>query len=315
MNNANTKSKLIFFYLLFVFYVIQFSCINRPTEKNNQTADIKSVNIIGYNLSRPDKTIILPGILHEISGITVIDSSSVACVQDEKGIIFIFDPLRDEIKDQIVFHTNGDYEGITLAGNTIYILRSDAVLFEIKNYGSSGFRKEIISTGIPASDIEGLCWDKSVNRLLISPKGNIGKGYKNKEKRPIYGFDLNSGKPVEKPVLEIKLSDIISFAADNKVIHQEKSNKKKKGDEQVIEFKPSAICIHPITNKLFVLSAIEHILFVFDINGRIEYMEMLNPDIFNKPEGISFFKNGDMLISNEGENRYATILRFNYIPN
>ena len=56
-------------------------------------------------------------------------------------------------------------------------------------------------------------------------------------------------------------------------------------------------------------------LFVFDMNGTIEYMEKLNPDIFNQPEGITFLKNGDMLISNEGQNKNPTLLRFNYNRN
>jgi hypothetical protein len=32
----------------------------------------------------------------------------------------------------------------------------------------------------------------------------------------------------------------------------------------------------------------------------------------SEAEGISFFENGDMLISNEGEDRKPTLLRFNY---
>jgi hypothetical protein len=48
------------------------------------------------------------------------------------------------------------------------------------------------------------------------------------------------------------------------------------------------------------------------MNGTIEYIEKLNPDVFNMPEGIAFFGNGDMLISNEGRINPPTILRFNY---
>jgi hypothetical protein len=51
------------------------------------------------------------------------------------------------------------------------------------------------------------------------------------------------------------------------------------------------------------------------MNGTIEYSEKLNPELFNMPEGITFFKNGDMLISNEGKDKYPTILRFNYDRN
>jgi uncharacterized protein YjiK len=291
-----------------------FSCGN-STDKTSHPADIKSVNTIGYNLSDPDKTIILPDILHEISGITVIDSSSVACVQDENGVVFIFDLLKNEIKQQLFFHADGDYEGITRVDKTIYILRSDGALFEILIYGSSGSRKVKFSKDIPANDYEGLCYDQKTNRILIAPKGNIGKNSENEKKRVIYGFDLNSGKLMKKPVIDFDLSKIKRFASYNIVNLPVKGKKKKQIREPEIEFRPSAIAIHPLTNKLFVLSAMEEMLFVFDINGTIEYIEKLNPHIFNMPEGITFFKNGDMLISNEGQNKNPTLLRFNYKPN
>ena len=312
MNKAKTTIKSIALWLLSVFLMVIFSCTN-PTENSSHSADIKSVNAIGYNLSAPDKTIILPGILHEISGITVIDSASVACIQDENGIVFIFDLLKKSIKQQLFFNANGDYEGITLADKSIYILRSDGVLFEISNYGSSDFTKEVFPTGIPANDNEGLCYDQKTKRLLIAPKSNIGKGYEYELKRVIYGFDLNLGKLMKNPVFDFDLRAIKKFASDNKVLQPKKSIKKGQLKEPDIRFRPSAIGIHPVTNKLFLLSGMEHMLFVFDMNGTIEYIEKLNPEIFNMPEGITFFKNGDMLISNEGQNRNATLLRFNYI--
>lgn len=313
MNLAKTTIILIATCFLLVFINI-FSCSN-PTGKNSQSADIKSVNAIGYNLSNPDKTIILPHILHEISGITVIDSSSVACIQDENGIVFIFDLLKNEIKKQLIFHTNGDYEGLTRVDNAIYILRSDGVLFEILNYGSSDFTKKIFPTGIPAYDNEGLCYDKKTNRLLIAPKGNIGKGSEYDRRRVIYSFDPNSGTLMKEPAFDFDLSVIKKFASDERAILPVKRKKKARVREPDIKFRPSAIGIHPLTNKLFVLSGVEQMLFVFDMNGTIEYMEKLNPKIFNMPEGITFFKNGDMLISNEGQNKYPTLLRFNYKRN
>ncbi len=56
----------------------------------------------------------------------------------------------------------------------------------------------------------------------------------------------------------------------------------------------------------------ENMLFIISSNGAIEHIEKLDKDIFNMPEGITFFDNGDMLISNEGQNKVATLLRFNY---
>ncbi len=88
-----------------------------------------------------------------------------------------------------------------------------------------------------------------------------------------------------------------------------KKGEKKKPD---IKLRISAISIHPISDRLYVLSGAERLLLVFDMNGNIEYLERLDKDLFTQPEGITFMKNGDMFISNEGRKSEATLIRFNY---
>ncbi len=303
MNKVTIAIKMIESFFLIAAIINLFSCLNtnntsRPPEDN------LGVSTIGYDLSRPDKTILLPFILKEVSGITLIDSASVACVQDENGMIFIIDLIKGEMSSYFSFHSNGDYEGITSAGNTIYVLRSDGELFQVLKHGSSGSLKKIFSVGIPPLDNEGLCYDRKNNRLLIVSKNNPGKDSESKGKHPVYGFDLNLEILLEEPLLHFDISEIKKFAADRDI-------KPSEGDGK-IGFRPSAIGIHPLTNKLYVLSALERILCVFNMNGTIEYIEKLNPELFNMPEGITFLPNGDMLISNEGRINPPSILKFNY---
>jgi uncharacterized protein YjiK len=274
----------------------------------------KKANVIGYTLTEPDKTIILPGILHEISGLAVIDSSSVACVQDENGAIFIFDLLKGEIKKQIDFSSKGDYEGIALADKTIFVLRSDGVLFRVKNYELSSHSKKINLSGIKEGDNEGLCYDPENSRLLIVPKRKPGKDSGLRKYQLIFGYDLISDSLLRKPVIEINLASVAKFIRKNSVAQLKKAGKKSRKQEPTFQFRPSEIAIHPVTNKIYLLSSEEHMLFVFDAGGTIEYAEKLDPTLLNKPEGLAFFNNGDMLISNESGGRYPTILRFNYKP-
>ena len=51
-----------------------------------------------------------------------------------------------------------------------------------------------------------------------------------------------------------------------------------------------------------------------EMNGNLEHIEKLNPVLFNKAEGLSFYPNGDVLISNEGQAHQPTLLKFNYKP-
>lgn len=95
--------------------------------------------------------------------------------------MFIYDFEDNKIKNQFTFHIDGDYEGITKVDNSIFILRSDGMLFEIANYLNPDTKISSYRTGIPANNNEGLCYDKDHNRL-IACKGKIGKGPEFKDK-------------------------------------------------------------------------------------------------------------------------------------
>lgn len=290
-------------FIITILFINLVSCLNTTGGEGKGSVG-SNISEIGYDLFKPDKTIILPPFLQEISGIVMVGSSSVACVQDEDGIIFIIDTQEGVVKSKFNFGSAGDYEGITTAGGAIYVLRSDGELYQVSYDGSSGFLSKIFSVGIPPYDNEGLCYDRNSNRLLIVSKNNPGKDSEIKGKHPVLGFDLNQEILLEEPVINFNISEIRKFAAEKDVKSSEGGDK--------IDFRPSAIGIHPLTNKLYVMSAIERILFVFDKNGTIEYITKLSPELFNMPEGITFLPNGDMLISNEGRINPPTILRFNY---
>jgi len=292
-----------------ISHFLILSCLNllscgNPTDRGINSTNVRNVNPIGYDLSIPDKTIILPPILLEISGITVIDSTSVACVQDENGMLFIFDMAKNEISDHFIFHYPGDYEGVARVAGSFYVLRSDGTLFETRNDKPSVFTQQIVSPVGPPANYEGLCYDHRNHRLLIVPKSNPERDPGDKKKHPVYGLDLRSDKHTGKEVLEFDLPAITRYAAENNI--------KIPDEAKVISLSVSDIGIHPLTNMLYVISAANRMLFVFDKDGSVNYIEKLNPDLFNMPEGIAFQANGDMLISNEGRTNPPTILLFKY---
>jgi hypothetical protein len=301
------------FFSILIILLSGISCIgfgdNDCKAQNSETRRI--YNPVGYDLASPEKIDVLPGILHEISGITEIDNSTIATIQDENGVLVFYDISKSRITNQFVFQNDGDYEGLARAGNTIYVLRSDGILFEIPDYKSDEFAGNKYKTEIPAKDNEGLCYYKKKNMLLIGPKSDL-EG-KKKSKKAVYGFSLETKKLLEKPVIRFDLEEIKDYAARHN-LNLPVTNKKNGESAPKIELRISDICIHPITNKLFLISGVEQLFFVFDLSGKIEYMEKLDPVLFNQPEGITFLNNGDMLISNEGGAGKATLLRFNYQP-
>ena len=217
------------------FLALIFSVSNQTDNQSRNT-----FRRIEYNLSTPDKVYKLPEALHEISGITEVDGSTIASIQDENGIVFIYDINKNEIIRQIIFGAGGDYEDIARVDKTLYVLRSDEVLIEIANFDTDKFKRTAYETGIPGKDIEGLCYDRKNNRLLIVPKEISQDNQENKGKRFIYGFDLASKKMIKGPVIRFDIHTIKRFAVENKIKLPMKGKKGKK-QEPDIEMRISAI--------------------------------------------------------------------------
>lgn len=281
-------------FFISVFLVFGLSCSQRT-----------HAQITGYNLHAPFKVLTLPDTLREVSGITALGQDRVACVQDENGIIFIYDLSQGKLESQYSFGADGDYEGIAKAGDTLYVLRSDGVLFK----SVQGSRALSINMVIPAPNNEGLCYDEAGHRLLIACKAKSGKGPEYKNKRQIYAFDLQTGTRSADAVFEFDVPEIRQFV---KAQHIALSVKEKKNGEHedVLRFTPSAIAIHPFSHKLYLISSTDHLLFVFDAQGKPEQVAQLDPNVFNKPEGIIFLENGDLLITNEGQHTKPSLLWF-----
>lgn len=255
-----------------------------------------------YDLDKPNTILYLPSILREVSDITAINSSTIGCIQDEKGLLFKYSLKKGQITSQDSFYVNGDYEGIAKVKNDIYVLRSDGAILEIENGVKGSVNVRIHTTNIPSNNNEGLCYDKKNDRLLISSKSRSSNG--TKDKRMIYAFDLITKKLLEEPIFEIDILAIKNSLTTKFSLSDSASNS--------IRIKPSAIAIHPINGKLYMLSATGYLLCTF-VNGAFEKAEMLSPLLFNKAEGITFLKNGDMIVSNEGQAGSATLLVFKYL--
>jgi uncharacterized protein YjiK len=304
MNNRLAIIKMISFLLSGFLLAGLTGCPNNTEKPQQTTQQIQSqiekstVSPLGYNLSSPDRTIKLPIALREISGITLTDSKTLACIQDENGLIFLVDIEKGEMKSYFSFHSNGDYEGIAYTGTDIYVLKSNGNIYQVSLNGSSGTTTKILKADIDEADFEGLCFDRKNNRLLAVPKNNPLKDSQGKDRHPAYGLDLKTGSVTRTPVIYFDRNAIKELTKEN--------------DIDNASFKPSAIGIHPVTGELYVLSADSRMLFIFSPDGTIRHAEKLDRDIFNMPEGIAFLPGGDMFISNEGKESTPNVLRFNY---
>ena len=97
----------------------------------------------------------------------------LACIQDEDGIIFIYDLNKEAVVREIEFEDAGDYEGIEIVGNDIWILKSKGDLYRVKNWLDDQKRsvKKYETELSKKNDCEGFGLDPADSTILIACKG------------------------------------------------------------------------------------------------------------------------------------------------
>lgn len=243
------------------------------SEENSQFKDSEL-----YNFSQP-YLISLPPILDEISGIAYYPKdTSVFAIIDEEALLFKI-PINDAMNvQQWAFGKAGDYEDIILKDSIFYVLVSNGGIRTLQFNGNeikTGKYDFVLETNKKENEFESMYVD-SGNIVILCKDCDDDK----KVKTSRYRFDVATGLYNEiEPLHNGKVAQMIE---DNK-----------------IALKASAAAINPITNQLYVISAVNKTLYIFDeALNPVEFYE-LNPKIYKQPEGIAFTPEGDLLISNE----------------
>lgn len=240
-----------------------------------------------YAFDAPDDAFTLPGRLSEISGLTTLPDGRLIAVQDEVGKLFIIDPSSGEVAGEVEFGGNGDYEGVEHVEDNIWVLRSDGDLFEVRDWatGKPSVMKHPTSLS-SRFDTEGLAYDASNQRLLIACKEYQGKNLKGR--KALYAFDLSTHMLNSLPVLLIEAKLL--------------------GDR----FKPSALAVHPLSGRYYLLSSVNKAIAVVEPDGREVQVFSLRGNRFPQPEALAFLPNGDLFVGSEGSGGKGTLQRFNY---
>jgi uncharacterized protein YjiK len=267
-----------------------------------------------YEMNNPDERWELPSKLVEISGLTYIDENRLACVQDEKGNIYVFNLKEGEVERKIDFAGDGDYEGIELLGADAWVLKSNGDLFLAEDFMRFDETKaKKYSTPLTKkNDAEGLAYDPHSDQLLIACKGHPFVDEKSgKEFKAIYSFSIETKELILNPFLLIEM-DTIKYYKNYNTMTQLGVDllayfDHAKGD---VSFQPSGIAIHPLSGNTYVIGSVGNLLMVFSREGQMLAMVKLRSKVHAQPEGICFSPDGTLYISNEGDGGDATILQF-----
>ncbi|WP_051941659.1 SdiA-regulated domain-containing protein [Maribacter forsetii] len=228
----------------------------------------------------------LPAELREVSGISWMDENQIAAIQDEDGIIFIYDLEKKKVVEEIEFGGAGDYEGLAIEGDNAYVLESDGTITVITNFLNNDRKVTAYETKFSEkNNMESLWLDLPGNQLLVIPKD---RDIDSDHMKGVYSFSLDDYKVAYEPVIQLDMDDEVLKHFREKKVYK--------------NFRPSDIAIHPQTKEMYMLEGSKPKLLILDKNGKAKKGYSLDKKIFPQPEGITFSPSGDLYISSEGKN-------------
>lgn len=304
-----------------VFSTITFLIASTAVEPIPSTESIAETEIhdfvFPYSMDVPEKTFEMPGSLDEISGLTLsADEKKLLANNDELGKVYLLNKESGIIEKEIDFHKEGDYEGIEVIGNKVFVVKSTGTIYEVENLGTAEMnmtKHKFFLT--KENDVEALGFDAKNNRLLLGCKGKSGEGNEYLRKKAVFAFDLNTMELQKDPVFLITLEDVCTYlgkcSLHDHVLENLNDFFNPKGE--VLGFSPSSLAIHPITGHIYITSSRGKMILVLNDAGKILHIEKLKKPIHPQPEGLCFEKDGTMWISNEAKKANpARVYQFKY---
>ena len=262
-----------------------FGCSNRST---------KQTTISKYDLSEPIK-FNMPESLLEISGITFHKggNDTIYAVQDEQGRVFRL-AWNEKRQYNAKFGKQGDYEDLAIIRDEVFVLKSNGLIFSFPLADAVYEEVDDVKEWkglIPKEEYEGIWGDEDSGKLYVLCK----KCSDDNSRDEVTGYLIQTGDSLYRAG---------TFSLDVKKI-KSLAGKVKRG------FRPSAVARNPLTSEWFIVSSVNKLLVVTDSSWNIKEACSLNGNIFNQPEGIAFDTEGNLYISNEGDDlSQGNILKF-----
>jgi hypothetical protein len=247
-----------------------------------------------FNLGKPDKFTMSETLL-EISGFTFDkgNSDTVYAIQDEEGKLF---RVKWDVKKPLnaKFAKKGDYEDVAIVNDKVVVLKSNGLLFAFPFEEATWEDVDSVIEYkglLPPGEYEGMYGDESTKRLYVICKNCADDD----KKKAVTGYIFQFGDAVY-PVgnFQINVDEIKNHAG-----------KVKRG------FRPSGMARDPLSHDWFIISAVNKLMVVTDSSWKVKNAYPLSGNVFNQPEGIAFDKEGNLYISNEGDDiSDGNILKF-----
>ena len=239
---------------------------------------------------------IMPPELREISGLALTARGTVLTHDDNIGRVYEIDPRTGIMLKGFSLEggVRGDFEAITIAGDDVYLLRSNGKIYKFKEGGDAEqVPYSVYDTGLGEEcEFESMAYEADSSRLVLACKKFLRKNGP-KELR-IYRLPLPLGDRSAINVLSVPIHDVIG------------SNKWK-------NFHPSDLKIDPFTKNYVIVASKEKGLIVVTPDGEVLRSEPL-PGDHRQPEGVAVTPDRILLISDEANVKPPAITLYRWRP-
>jgi len=237
---------------------------------------------------------IMPAELREISGLTLLANGHLLAHDDEIGRIYEIDPKSGIILRRFALTgpPHGDFEGITTAGQDIYLIQSHGVLFKFRQAedgGDAPYERYDTRLG-KQCEFEGVAYDADSSWLILPCKKVAAKDLKHEV--VIFRVSLPLGPASQLTMLTLRVADLA-------------------GSNAWKNLSPSDITIDPATGNYVFVAAQEKALVVITPAGALVRSEPLPPG-HDQAEGIAITPDGILIVSDEATKGPADITLYRW---
>lgn len=230
----------------------------------------------------------LPKSLSEISGLALDSRQRLFAHNDEKAIIYQLDYREGRRIKKFALGDpaiRGDFEGIAVAEDEIYLIDSNGALYAApEGEDNSAVGYQLTRTGLgKRCEIEGLEYERDRESLLVlckSPRQKALKGY-------ITVFHWSLQKKA--------LDDGRTIRLDRDALRERMGSR---------GFHPSGITVIPASGHLLIVAARERALLELTAEGElVDAFQLPTAEHHRQAEGIAITAEGDLLLADEGDGK------------
>lgn len=237
----------------------------------------------------------LPRGLREISGLALSPDGRLFAHDDNNAVVYQIDYRRGvivkefQLGDKLV---QGDFEAITVAGDRMYLLTSDGILYRFpEGDDHSRVAYTEIDTGLGKNcEFEAMTYDAAGNALILACKTVYQKSLEHQ--LVLYRWGLPNGEPLSRMTVP---EDAFMGKREDKG-----------------ELRPTDLTVDPASGHLVVLTKDGHLIELMP-DGSVVAVHQL-PDRHQQPEGLAITSDGFVLVSDEAGPRPASITAYHGFP-